>query len=206
MTFEQKTIRIFYKKLLAFYPQAFREQFGESMRQTFNDLCNERKRQAKQISFGFLLWMLTETSAGIVKEHFVNIKRGATMENVISNNKSAAIIGFVLAMPLAILLLIEVSGIEPLHGFLVTLTTEGGDNPRLSTFGKIFTLGVLLLLPLGFIISLMPIARNVRVGYGFTASPVNMLIAAALFIFIAILVITFVIDQYPCWIGVPNCD
>jgi hypothetical protein len=44
----EQTVRIFYKKLLAFYPQAFREQFGESVQQTFNDLCNERKRQAKQ--------------------------------------------------------------------------------------------------------------------------------------------------------------
>jgi hypothetical protein len=204
--FERKTIRNFYKKLLAFYPQAFRQQFGESMEQTFHDLCNERNGRAKQISFGFLVWMFIETSAGIVKEHLMNIKRGATMENIISNHKSATIIGFLSAMPLAILLLIEVSGIEPLHGFLVALTTEAGNNPRLNTFGKILTLGALLLLPLGFIISSMPVVRNARAGYGFTANPINMLIAAALFIFIAILIITFVIDQYPCWIGVPNCD
>ena len=128
------------------------------------------------------------------------------MENIISNHKSAALIGFLLAMPLAILLLIEISGIEPLHGFLVTLTTEAGNNPRLSSFGMIFTFGTLLLLPLGFIISLVPVVRNVRAGYGFTANPVNLLIAAALFIFIATLVTGFIIDQYPCLIGVPNCD
>jgi hypothetical protein len=206
MTFEQKTVRIFYKKLLAFYPRAFREQFGESIEQTFNDLCHERKRQAKQASYGFLLWMFIETFAGIVKEHLINIKRGATMENIISNSKSATVIGFLLALPLAILLLIEISGIEPLHGYLVTLTTEAGNNPRLNTFGKILTLGAILLLPLGFIISLMPIVRNARAGYGFIASPINILISVALFVFIAILVTGFVIDQYPCWIGVPNCD
>lgn len=128
------------------------------------------------------------------------------MENIISRHKSAALIGFLLAMPLAILLLIEISGIEPLHSFLVTLTTEAGNNPRLSPFGKILTLGVLLLLPLGFIISFAPVARNARKGYGFTANPVNLLIAGALFIFIATLVTGFIIDQYPCWIGVPNCD
>ena len=128
------------------------------------------------------------------------------MENIISNHKSSALIGFLLAMPLAILLLIEISGIEPLRGFLVTLTTEAGSNPRLTAFGKILTFGTLLLLPLGFIISFAPVARNVRAGYGFTANPVNLLIAAALFIFIATLVTGFIIDQYPCWIGVPNCD
>ncbi len=128
------------------------------------------------------------------------------MENIISRHKSAALIGFLLAMPLAILLLIEISGIEPLHGFLVTLTTEAGNNPRLNTFGKILTLGALLLLPLGFIISLAPVVRNARTSYGFAANPFNLLIAAALFIFIAWLAISFIIDQYPCWIGVPNCD
>jgi len=176
------------------------------MEQTFNDLCNERKQQAKQTSFGFLLWMFIETLAGIIKEHLMNIKRGATMENIIPNHKSAALISFLLAMPFALVLLIEVSGIEPLHGFLVTLTTEAGNNPRLSAFGMIIMFGTLLLLPLGFVISLVPVVRNVRAGNNFTANPVNLLIAAALFIFIAILVTGFVIDQYPCWIGVPNCD
>ncbi len=203
--FEQKTIRSFYKKLLAFYPRVFREQFGEAMEQTFNDVGNERKQQAKQISFGFLLWMFIETFAGIIKEHLIQIKRGATMENIISNHKSAAISGFLLAMPLAVLLLIMIYDIEPLSGFYKTLTTEA-DGYRINVFGRIFEIGALLLLPLGFIISLVPIVRNARAGYGFTANPVNLLIAVALFIFIAILVITFVIDQYPCWIGVPNCD
>ncbi len=202
--FEQKTVRNFYKKILAFYPQAFRELFGESMEQTFNDLCNERKQQTKQTSFGFLLWMFVETFAGIVKEHLVNIKRGATMENIISNNKSA-LTGFLLAMPLAILLLIAVSGIEPINGFYKTLTTEA-DGHSINTLGRILEIGALLLLPLGFVISLVPVVRNARAGYGFAANPVNLLIAVALFIFIAWLVISFVIDQYPCWIGVPNCD
>lgn len=204
--FDKKTLRILYKKLLVFYPKEFREQFGEAMEQTFNDLCNEWKRQAERGLFGFALWMFTETFIGIVKEHLIQIKRGTMMENIITNQKSAAIIGFLLAMPLAILLLIEIFGIEPLHGFLVTLTTEAGANPQLSTFGKILTLGALLLLPLGFIISLVPVVRNARTDYRFAANPFNLLIAAALFIFIAWLVISFIIDQYPCWIGVPNCD
>ena len=202
---EQKTYRTLYKKLLALYPRAFREQFEESMEQTFNDLCNERKRQAKQLSFGFLLRMFSETFAGIVKENFVQIKRGKIMEDIISNNKSAAVSGFLLAMPLAVLLLIEMYNIEPLSGFFKTMTTQA-NGQGLNAFGMIFIIGALLLLPLGFIISLVPIGRNVRAGDDFTANPVNFLIAAALFIFIARLVIGFVIDQYPCWIGVPNCD
>jgi hypothetical protein len=56
------------------------------------------------------------------------------MENIMLNHKSAALIGFLLAMPLAILLFIEISGIEPFHSFLVALTTEAGNNPRLARF------------------------------------------------------------------------
>jgi hypothetical protein len=204
MMFEIKTLQNLYEKLLAFYPQAFREQFGDSMRQTFRDLCRERQRQAKPVSFGFLFWTFGETFAGIVRENLIQIKKGAAMENIISNNKST-VIGFLLAIPLAVLLLIEIYNIEPLSGFFKTLTTET-NGQGLNAFGKILTLGTLLLLPLGFIISLVPVVRNARAGYGWTANPVALLIAAALFIFIAILVTGFVIDQYPCWIGVPNCD
>lgn len=199
------TARTLYKKLLSLYPRAFREQMGESMEQTFNDLCNERKRQTERGLFGYVLWMFIETSAGIVKENLSEIKRGEVMVNVISNNRSAAIIGFLLAMPLAALLLTTIYEIEPLSGFFKTLTTEA-DGHRINTFGRIFEIGALLLLPLGLIVSLVPVVRKVRAGNGLTANPINLFIAAALFIFIAILIISVVIDQYPCWIGVPNCD
>jgi phosphotransferase system glucose/maltose/N-acetylglucosamine-specific IIC component len=205
MTFEKETIRKLYKKLLAFYPRAFREQFGESMRQTFNDLCNERQTQAKPISFGFLLGMFVETSFGIVKERFFQIKNGVTMEDIISKPRSASIIGLILALPLAILFLILLSDIEPLNNYLKTLTTNA-DGYGLNAFGKVFFIFLLLLLPVGFGISVAPIVRNARSGHGFMTTPFNFLISALLFLFIARLVVGFIIDQYPCWIGVPNCD
>ncbi len=205
MTFERDTIRIFYKKLLALYPRAFREKFGESMEQTFDDVCRERLQQTKRLSFGFALWLFAETFAGVAKENLAEIKRGKTMENVTSNNKSSAIVGFLLAMPLAVLLLITIYDIEPLSGFYKTLTTEA-DGYRINVFGRIFEIGALLLLLVGFIISFVPIARNIRAGNGVMVNPLNLLMAAMLFIFTAGLVIINVIDQYPCWIGVPNCD
>ncbi len=64
--------------------------------------------------------------------------------------------------------------IEPLSGFYKTLTTEA-DGYRINVFGRIFEIGALLLLPLGFIISLVPIVRNVRAGGGLTANPINLL-------------------------------
>lgn len=205
MIFEQKTFVNVYKKLLALYPRAFREQFGESMRQTFNDLCNEHRKELHKIPLGLVIWMFMETFFGIVKENFLQLKRGITVENIITNQKASAIFGLVLALPLAFVLFIEMFNVVPLSGYLRTLTTEA-DGYQLSIFGKIFLIVTFLLLPIGFVISLVPIVKNIRHSNGIMLSPFNFLTAAVLFIFLAILVTGFIIDQYPCWIGVPNCD
>lgn len=48
MVYGQHKVRILYKKLLNFYPREFKEQLGESMQQTFNDLYFTMKRNTKQ--------------------------------------------------------------------------------------------------------------------------------------------------------------
>src|SRR5215207_7707917 len=69
MFYEQGIVHKLYKKLLTLYPQAFKEQLGESMEQTFNDLCNEQKEQAEYRGSGFVLWIFIETALGIIREH-----------------------------------------------------------------------------------------------------------------------------------------
>ena len=60
--------RKLYAKLLRFYPQSYRERFGEGMEQTFNDLCRERVKTERGL-FSFALWMFFETSAGVFREN-----------------------------------------------------------------------------------------------------------------------------------------
>jgi hypothetical protein len=60
--------RHWYRKLLRFYSRPYRERFGESMEQTFNDLCRERAEAGEGL-FGFVLWVFVETSAGIIREN-----------------------------------------------------------------------------------------------------------------------------------------
>jgi hypothetical protein len=91
---KQTTTRTLYKKLLAFYPRKFREQLGESMEQTFNDLYQER--QTKPGWFSFVLWMFVETAVGIVREHVLLITQGAMMKNMIANPRSIALISSIL--------------------------------------------------------------------------------------------------------------
>jgi hypothetical protein len=90
----QTTTRTLYKKLLALYPRRFKEQLGESMEQTFNDLYKER--QTKPGWFSFVLWMFVETAAGIVSEHVLLITEGAKMKNILASPRSAALISSIL--------------------------------------------------------------------------------------------------------------
>jgi len=88
MIYDQNTVHALYKKLIGLYPRRFREQFEESMQQTFNDLC--RERQIKGGWFGFMLWTFAETAIGIVREHVLLLKKGTTMKNILANPSSTA--------------------------------------------------------------------------------------------------------------------
>jgi len=81
-------IHALYKKLLTFYPRGFREQLGESMQQTFNDLYKERQIEAGLS--GFVLWTFAETTIGILREHVLLLTKGATMKNILANPSSAS--------------------------------------------------------------------------------------------------------------------
>jgi hypothetical protein len=76
---KQKTIHRFYTKLLKLYPKKFREQFEDSMAQTFNDLYLERQTQAGWRSF--IPWIFFETALGIIIEHVRLMMEGNTMKN-----------------------------------------------------------------------------------------------------------------------------
>src|SRR6185503_12598323 len=91
----QRTIHTLYKKLLRLYPREFKEQFGESMQQTFNDLCRERQT-AEDGWFSFMLWTCIETAIGIVREHVLLLTKGASMKNTLAYPRSAALISAIL--------------------------------------------------------------------------------------------------------------
>jgi hypothetical protein len=88
---EPQSVRRLYKKLLALYPRSFREQLGESMEQTFNDLCHEWKQQVEYRWSGFVLWIFVETALGIIREYMLLITEGATMKDTLPIPRSAAL-------------------------------------------------------------------------------------------------------------------
>jgi hypothetical protein len=96
MRYRQTIIHTLYRKLLRLYPRGFRERLGESMEQTFNDLCDERKQQVEYRWPGFVLWIFVETALGILREHVLLITQGATMKNTLAIPRSAPLISSIL--------------------------------------------------------------------------------------------------------------
>lgn len=94
MSVSDRDIRHWYARLLRLYPRNFRERMTESMEQTFNDLCRER-RDAGEGSFGFVLWTFADTFIDILREGLrtmtQTVKRNAVI--VLSVTGAAAIIG-----------------------------------------------------------------------------------------------------------------
>ena len=94
MTYDHNMVHTLYRKLLSFYPQAFRERLGESMAQTFNDLYEERQTMPGR--FSSVLWIFAETAVGVAREHVLLLREGDVMKNILSNSRFTALISSIL--------------------------------------------------------------------------------------------------------------
>ena len=66
--------------------------------------------------------------------------------------------------------------------------------------------GFLWLLSLLFFITIMPIIRNIRAGNSLLANPIPFLLRVVFLGCIGWIWLSMVIDQMPCFLGIPNCD
>jgi hypothetical protein len=188
MARDHERVRTLYGKLLGLYPLAFRERFGESMEQTFADLCNERRRRTERGWPGFALGLFVETAVGIGRERVLLLVQGGMMKAVATDLGPAVLISFLLVLPFVIL------------EFLFNTPT------RQSAPGILALFGFLWLLPTAFIVVLAPMARTVRAGSGIMANPVALLVRVAFLVLVAMVWGSLLVDQLPCFLGVPNCD
>ena len=108
------------------------------------------------------------------------------MKNIFTNLRTPVIISTILVLPF---MMLEWVNRRDFHeGFPVPLFV------------------VLWLLPLAFMLILTPIVRDVRAGKKITDNPLGLLLRAAFLILIAWLWVGIILDQMPCFLGVPNCD
>ena len=199
MAYDQETVRTLYKKLLTLYPRTFRERLGESMEQTFNDRYQERKRQAEQGLFSFVLWMFVETATGIIQEHILLLTQGDAMKNITTNPKSAALVGFLFALPIVVMNTIVGSRIEPFYSLI---------RPGLHTSPLEYVLlsVILLLLPVGAFIAVRPMFRKGANGER-KFYLLNIIIAAILLAGFIALSVGLGSEIYRCDVlQIPNCD
>jgi hypothetical protein len=277
MMYEQKIVHTLYKKLLALYPQTFKELLGESMERTFQDLWNE-KRQTKKELFGFVLWTFIETAIGILREHLLLISPGDVMQSILKPLGSSTLISFLLLLPFMIMevvnrrnfneefpfvlffvmwlnlfaislillpivlggrtsnhdmadavpaqkntlltnprsaaiisvALILAPGILPLLNSVGWLSLDrlfNGPNPEVAYLpGQIMSLALILFPVAAGIIAGRPIVSTLRAGGSLFAHPLHLIIVVVISFLFAAGVVSLIVDQWPCFMGVPNCD
>lgn len=108
------------------------------------------------------------------------------LSNTTGSLKTAAIGSLVLVLPFVILEL--VNGRDFPYNFPIPL------------------FGFMWLLALSFIVILLPILRSQQTRNETVASSFGLLPRIALLVLIAWIWLSLVLDQMPCFLGVPNCD
>lgn len=66
--------------------------------------------------------------------------------------------------------------------------------------------GSLWLLPLIFMVLLTLTLRHLRIENGLSVYPVQLVMSVAILILTALIWGAILVDQWPCFIGIPNCD
>jgi hypothetical protein len=277
MMYEREIVPTLYRKLLALYPQEFKEHLGESMEQTFHDLWNE-KQQTKQELLGFVLWTFIDTAIGIIREHLLPISPGDVMQTILKTSGSSALISVLLILPFMImevvnrrnfnedfpimlffvmwlnlfaisLILLPIvrgrrtgnhdmanpapaqrntfltnpgsaamisvalflaPGILPLLNSVGWLSLDrlfNGPNPEVAYLpGQIMSLALILFPVAAGMIAGRPIVNTLRAGGSLFAHPLHLIIVVVISFLFATGVVSLIVDQWPCFIGVPNCD
>lgn len=155
------------------------------MEQTFNDLCRE-KEQSKSKLFSFVLWTFIETTIGIFREYRLLVLEGDPMQTLLTNFRLPALISFLLVIPFMIMEVVNRRNLS--EGFPIPLFV------------------IMWLLPLLFILTVTPILRNVRAGNSLLATPILLLVRVVFLSFLVWMWFGILLDQMPCFLGVPNCD
>lgn len=126
------------------------------------------------------------------------LKQGTTR---LTNPRWAVIISIVVFL---------IPGIFPLLDFFGWLSLDrlfNGPNPEVEYIpGLIITVGLTLFPIAAGIIAGRPIVRTLQVGGNLFVHPINLIIVFVISFLFASGVISLIVDQWPCFIGVPVCD
>lgn len=108
------------------------------------------------------------------------------MDKILQSVKLPVIIGFLTTFPFVILELANRRNFDYEFPFFLFL--------------------IMWLMSTLFVIFLVPIVRDVRAGNNSSIKPINLFIRFASMLLIAFIWTGIVLDQMPCFLGIPNCD
>lgn len=127
------------------------------------------------------------------------------MKNYLASPNSTATISVFLILPFVALFTHITLKVEPNFGPLQPLLNNPNpDQPDI--LGSLIALGSFLLVIAAFILNLRQLLQAARIGNSLLAQPANLILAVITLTAISFVIGAIIIDQYPCWIGVPNCD
>ena len=119
----------------------------------------------------------------------------------LTNPKSAALISVILFLSPGILPLLESVGWLSLDRMF------NGPNPEVAYLpGMFMSIGLILFPMAAGIIAGRPIVSTLRTGGRLFAHPIHLIIVVVISFLFAAGVVSLIVDQWPCFIGVPNCD
>jgi len=120
---------------------------------------------------------------------------------LLTNPKSAALISIALILAPGILPLLDSVG------WLSVDRLVNGPNPEVEYLPGLFITVGLIFFPIAAgVIAGRPIVNTLRAGGSLFAHPINLIIIIFISSTFAIGFASFIIDQWPCFIGVPVCD
>jgi hypothetical protein len=115
---------------------------------------------------------------------------------LLTNPKSALMISVVLILSIVILSFLASPGSNP----------EGSSVFGIQVASQLIILILLSLAIAAGITARRPIVNTLRTGGSLFAHPIHLLIVVTISILFAIGVISLIVDQWPCFMGIANCD
>ena len=128
------------------------------------------------------------------------------MQRIAVNQRLAAIAGVPLVLPGAVMFAMLYLNIEPPFGpFEQSLGRTNDGSPHV--IGSLIAFNAIVVFPLiALILNFAPVMKGIRAGKGFFDRRANLIVAASAVVVVVMFFGAIVVDQYPCWVGVPNCD
>ena len=123
------------------------------------------------------------------------------MNHEARRNRKTAVTSLLLSLPFSLLITAYVLGLETDLSSLVPLLKM-----QETHIGSLIVLAAFGLLVAACAVSSASAVRTVRAGLQLKTNVLNLALAAFTVIVILGVAGAVIADQYPCWVGVPNCD